>query len=205
MYKFSYFTEEDPDRVLAFMKENSFAVITGFGGQYPVATHIPLAIEQKDDGSLFFYGHLMKKTDHHKAFEQNDHVLVVFNGPHSYVSASWYADQLVGSTWNYMTVHAKGRIKFTDEECTYHAIRAVTNKYEGLESEAAFDKLPKEYITKMLKAIVGFSIEVVSIDNVFKLSQNHDYADKNNIIKHLMERGDAHSVGIANEMGKLHT
>lgn len=205
MYKFSYYTEENPDKVLAFMKENPFAVITGFGEQYPVATHIPLAIEQKDDGSLFFYGHLMKKTDHHKAFDKNDNVLVIFNGPHAYISASWYAQPQIGSTWNYMAVHAKGRIKFTDDEGTYKAIQAITNKYEGAASEAAFNNLPKEYITKMLRAIAGFSIEVMSIDNVFKLSQDHDEADKHSIIQHLNERGDAHSLGIANEMGKMHS
>jgi transcriptional regulator len=202
MYKFSYFTEEDPEKVMAFMKENSFAVITGFGKEYPVATHIPLAVEMKEDGKIFFYGHLMKKTDHHIAFEENENVLVIFNGPHTYVSASWYTNPQVASTWNYLTVHAKGKIKFTDEEGTYQAIRAVTNKYEGTESAAAFDKLPKEYVNKLIKAIVGFSIEVKSFDNVFKLSQNHGEATRHSIVDHLKKRGDEHSVAIANEMEK---
>ncbi|CAN5654939.1 protease synthase/sporulation negative transcriptional regulator PaiB [soil metagenome] len=201
MYKLSHFTEEDTERVMAFMKDNSFAIITGFGDQYPVATHIPLAIEMKDD-KLFFYGHLMKNTDHHKAFVANENVLVIFNGPHTYVSASWYDNPQVASTWNYITVHAKGKIKFTDEEGTYEAIKAVTNKYEGTESAAAFDKMPKEYVMKMIKAIVGFSIEVDSFDNVFKLSQNRDESTKKNIMAHLKQRGDEHSAAIANEMGK---
>ena len=202
MYKLPYFTEADQEKVIAFMNENSFAVITGFGEQYPVASHIPLAVEVKEDGKIFLYGHLMKKTDHHLAFEKNENVLVIFNGPHTYVSASWYSNPQSASTWNYMTVHAKGKIKFTDEEGTYNAIHAITNKYEGTESAASFDQLSKEYIMKMIGAIVGFSIEVESLDNVFKLSQNHSVANRHSIATHLHARGDEHSTAIANEIEK---
>ena len=203
MYKLPYFTEEDNDKVIAFMKENSFAVITGFGEQYPVASHIPLEVEVNEQGRLFFYGHLMKNTDHHKAFEKNENVLVIFNGPHTYISASWYSNPQSASTWNYKTVHAKGKIKFTDEEGTYRAIEAITNKYEGTETSASFHKMPKEYIMKMIKAIVGFSIEVESMDNVFKLSQNHSAENKKSIVEHLQQRGDPHSTAIAQEMEQL--
>ncbi|MCW3091903.1 MAG: hypothetical protein JWP81_2972 [Ferruginibacter sp.] len=200
MYKLPYFTEEDKEKVIAFMKENSFAVITGMGDQYPVASHIPLSVEVKEDGKIFFYGHMMKKTDHHLAFEKNAHVLVIFNGPHSYVSASWYTNPQVASTWNYMTVHAKGKIKFTDEQGTYEAIKAITNKYEGMDTAASFDQLPKEYVMKLINAIVGFSIEVENFDNVFKLSQNHNESTRHSIASHLKAKGDEHSVAIANEM-----
>lgn len=205
MYKLSYFTEQDTEKVIAFMKENSFAVITGFGGQYPVATHIPLSVEVKADGKIVFYGHLMKKTDHHLAFEKNENVLVVFNGPHTYVSASWYSNPRVASTWNYLAVHAKGKIKFTDDEGTYQAIKDFTNKYEGTETAASFDKLPKEYIQKLIKAIVGFSIEVESFDNVFKLSQNHGEETRKSIEAHLEARGDEHSKAIAKEMEDMYS
>lgn len=201
MYKLPYFTEEDQEKVITFMKENSFAVVTGFGEEYPVASHLPLNIEIRGE-KMFLTGHLMKNTDHHKAFEKNEHVLVVFNGPHTYVSASWYTKPDVASTWNYITVHAKGKIKFTDEEGTYNAIRAITNKYEGTDTAASFDKLPKEYVMRLINAIVGFEIEVMSFANVFKLSQNHNEETRANISTRLMERGDDHSETIAGEMRK---
>ena len=201
MYKLPYFTEEDREKVIAFMKENSFAVITGFGEEYPVASHIPLNVEIIDE-KMFLTGHLMKNTDHHKAFEKNDHVLVVFNGPHTYVSASWYNKPAEASTWNYITVHAKGKIRFTDEEGTYKAINYITNKYEGLETMASFDKLPKEYVERLMKAIVGFEIEVTSVENVFKLSQNHGASTRISIIDHLKKRGDENSRAIADEIMK---
>jgi transcriptional regulator len=203
MYKLGHFTEKEESKIIAFMKENSFAIISGLGEQYPVATYIPLEVIVKEDGKIVLSGHLMKNTDHHKAFAKNDNVLVIFNGPHCYVSASWYNNPQSASTWNYMTVHARGKIIFTDEEGTFAAIQAVTNKYEGIETAAAFNKMPKEYIMQLLKAIVGFTIEVESIDNVFKLSQNKTSLEQINIIEQLKKRGDENSVKIAEEMEKL--
>jgi transcriptional regulator len=202
MYKLGHFTEADEQKVIAFMQENSFAMITGIGEKYPVATQIPLEVEVKE-GNIFLHGHIMRNTDHHKAFEKNENVLAVFTGPHCYVSASWYTNPQTASTWNYMTVHAKGQLIFTDEEGTYNAIKSLTNKYEGLETAAAFNKMPKEYILPMLKAIIGFTIEVESLENTFKLSQNRDAASQKNIIEQLKKRGDYNSAAIANEMEKL--
>jgi transcriptional regulator len=201
MYKFDYYTEKDQQRVIDFMKENAFALITGIGKEHPVATQVPLAVKMRD-GKMFLEGHIMRKTDHHLAFESNNNVLVIFTGPHCFVSASWYTNPSVGSTWNYITVQAKGRISFTDEAGTLAAVKAVSDKYEGTEGSGAYDNLPKEYIDHMVKAIVGFSIEVESIENTFKLSQNRDEASQQNIIAQLRKRGDANSTAIADEMEK---
>jgi transcriptional regulator len=204
MYKFPHYTEQDQQKVIDFMKENAFALITGMGENYPVATQIPLAIKIKKD-KIFLEGHMMKKTDHHLTFEKNNNVLVLFTGPHCFVNANWYTDPGVGSTWNYMTVHAKGKISFFDEEGTRNAVKALSDKYAGTSSQASFDNLPKDYIDHMVKAIVGFSIQVEGLDNVFKLSQNRDEASQKNIIEQLRKRGDVNSAAIANEMEKLNT
>lgn len=200
MYKLPYFTEEDHEKVIAFMKENSFAVVTGLGDEYPVATQLPLNIEIREGDKIFLTGHLMKNTDHHKVFEKNKNVLVVFNGPHCYVSASWYGTPAVASTWNYISVHAKGKIKFTDDAGTYKAINAITNKYEGTQTEAAFNNLPAEYVQRLVKAIIGFEIEVTHLDNVFKLSQNHEEETRKNIAMELLKRDDDDSKAIAKEI-----
>ena len=138
----------------------------------------------------------------HKAFLQNENVLIIFNGPHCYVSASWYVKKVVASTWNYIDVHAKGKIKFTDEEGTRKIIEAITGKYESKDSEAAFHKLSKDYVDRLLKAIIGFTIEISSIENVFKLSQNHDYLTRESIVRNLKTRNDEDSHLIASEMEK---
>ena len=91
-----------------------------------------------------------------------------------------------------------------NEEETRNAVKKVSDKFEGTKSDGAFDKLPQEYIDSMMKAIVGFTIEVNSLDNVFKLSQNRDTVSQKNIIEQLKKRGDDNSVMIAKEMeGRL--
>ena len=112
MYDLPYFKEEDQEVVLQFMREHPFAFLTGANQENkPVATQVPLFIDEKD-GKLFLTGHIMRNTDHHKAFEQNANVLAVFTGPHVYVSGTWYDDPHQASTWNYMSVHSKGNIRF---------------------------------------------------------------------------------------------
>ncbi len=199
MYKLPHFTEENEDVVFDFMDRNSFAIITGYDGNFPVATHVPLDIK-KERGKIILTGHMMKNTDHHKAFLQNENVLVIFNGPHCYVSASWYIKKEVASTWNYIDVQAKGKIKFTDEEGTKKIIESVTDKYEGTESEAAFHNLPNEYVERLVKAIVGFTIEVSSVGNVFKLSQNHEEPTRKSIVERLKIGDDEDAHTIAKEM-----
>ena len=202
MYDISYFKEKEKAEIIAFMKENSFAIITGMGENFPVATQIPLEVEEKD-GKLFLHGHIMKKTDHHLAFEKNNNVLVLFTGPHCYVSASWYNNPQTASTWNYMTVHAKGKIIFTDDDGTYEAVKSITNKYEGSATKAAFNNMPKEYVLPLIKAIVGFSIEIQKLENVFKLSQNKKQDEQLNIITQLRARNSNYDdLQIADEIEK---
>lgn len=209
MYKLKYFTEQDPEKVIAFMKQHSFAVITGMNEKYPVATHVPLDIKFKQTANdqsetinehLILTGHIMKNSDHHKAFLQNENVLVIFNGPNCHVSASWYPDPVQASTWNYMTVHAKGKIGFGDEVYTKKIVENLTDKYEKPGSKAAFDKLSNEYVDRLVKAIIGFTIEVESVDNVFKLSQNHEVETRQSIIQQLNDNGGDGEKKIAAEM-----
>jgi transcriptional regulator len=200
MYGFPYFKEEDKEIVLSFIKQNPFAFITGCDkDNKPVATQIPLFIDEKD-GKLFLSGHIQRKTDHHKAFEHNPNVLAVFTGPHTYISASWYTDPKVASTWNYISVHAKGQMKFLGEQALLDVLKRTTNHFENNpESAANFEQLSKEYVTQMARAIVAFEIEVTSFDNVFKLSQNRDKESYNKIIEKL-EVQDSDGKKIAEEM-----
>ena len=102
-----------------------------------------------------------------------------------------------------MDVHAKGKIKFTDNEGTKKIIENITNKYEKSESPSAFNKLPKDYIDRLSTAIAGFNIEIESIENTFKLSQNHEPQTRQQIIENLRKTSDHNSFQIAIEMEKL--
>ncbi len=203
MYNFSYFKEKDKQTILDFIEENPFAFMTGSylsGAQ--VATQIPLLLEQRN-GELFLQGHFMRNTDHHKAFVENPNALLVFTGPSCYVSASWYSNPQIGSTWNYMSVHIGGQVNFMSNDELKAFMRKLTLKFEkgNTQSLTFYDNLPEQFLQKMMPAIVGFEIKADKIENVFKLSQNRDEKSYDNIISKLEELG-GNSALIALEMRK---
>jgi transcriptional regulator len=200
MYKMPEFTEKDPAVIFSFMQQNEFAMLTGNHNGRSVATQVPLLISQTEEGILL-RGHIMRKTDHHLAFEQNPETLVLFTGPHCYVSSSWYEERSIGATWNYMTVHARGTMRFLDSEGTHGIIKELMDKYEaGQVKPELVENMPPEYVQGMVKAIVGFEILVRETAATFKLSQNRSPKSYQNILDKLHERGDCGSLGIAEEM-----
>lgn len=123
--------------------------------------------------------------------------------PSAYVSASWYTNPQMGSTYNYMSVHVVGEVKLMSNEVLINLMRKLTLKFEkgNTQSLTIFDNLPVEYLNKMMPAIVGFEIKAEKMENVFKLSQNRDEKSYQNIISKLEEQGGS-SVLIADEMKK---
>jgi len=201
MYNLPYYKEKDPQVVLEFIHKHPFAFISGCDeNNKPVATQIPVFIEERNS-KLFMTGHMMKQTDHHKGFEKNANVLCVFTGHHTYVSGSWYSDPHQASTWNYMSVHVKGQLRFLGEQALIDVLKKTTLHFEkGDEhSPTVFDNLPEDYRYKLMKAIVAFEVEVEEIDSVFKLSQNRDQESYQHIIQKL-EETDADGKTIADEM-----
>ena len=204
MYNLPYFKEEDPEVVLKFMRDHPFVFLTGVNEENkPVATQVPVFIDEKE-GKLFLTGHIMRNTDHHKAFEQNPNVLAVFTGPHVYVSGTWYSNPRQASTWNYMSVHARGTISFGNEKDLIAILKRLTLHYENNNpsSTTIFDNLPSDYTRPLMKAIVAFEVEITAIENVFKLSQNRDEKSFQNIMSKLNEQGSDGRF-IAGEMKKI--
>lgn len=193
MYDLPHHKESNQSEIIQFMRTHPFVFLTGSDANgKQVATQIPVFIDEKD-GKYFLTGHIMRNTDHHKAFEQNKNVLAVFTGPHTYVSATWYTKP-VGSTWNYMSVHASGTIRFGDTDELKAVLQRLTLHYENNNkaSTTVFDNLPAEYTERMMKAIVPFEIEVTELQHVFKLSQDRDEGSYDNIIRQLKQKdGDS--------------
>lgn len=201
MYDLPYFKEPNEKVVLEFIANNPFAVLSGVDENgSPVATQIPLFLEN-ENSKQFLRGHMMRNTDHHKAMLKNENVLAVFNGPNCYVSATWYKEPHQASTWNYMSVYIHGRISFCDEAALKKILRKTSLHFENgkLESSTVFDNLPDRYLMPLMNAIVAFEIEVESVENVFKLSQNRDRESYMNIINKLKE-GEYNEKKIAEAM-----
>lgn len=201
MYHFSYFKEKDKQVILDFMEENPFAFLTGSTADgKQVATQVPMIWEERG-GELFLQGHIMRNTDHHLAFAENPNALAVFTGANAYVSATWYSNPHIGSTWNYMSVCINGQIHFMQDAELMQLMQKLTLKFEkgNITSPTIYDNLPDAYLKKMLNGIVGFEIKAEKLDNVFKLSQNRDEKSYLNIMSKLEELG-GNSALIASEM-----
>ena len=199
MYSLPYFKEHEHEVVMEFIHQHPFAFLSGCDeNNRPVATQIPVFIENRGE-KLFLTGHMMRSTDHHKAFEKNPNVLCVFTGHHTYVSATWYSNPHQASTWNYMSVHAKGQLRFLGEDALVEVLRKTSLHFENgnVQSSTVFDNLPEDYRNRLMKAIVAFEVEVEEISNVFKLSQNRDHESYRHIIQKLKEGdGDGKTIAV---------
>lgn len=202
MYNIPYFKANNEKEVIDFMHQHPFVVLTGCdANNHPVATHVPVLIEERN-GKLFLQAHIMRLTDHHKAFMQNPDVLAIFSGAHTYVSASWYKDPQQAATWNYQAVHAKGKLRFLDDDALLDILHKLTAHFENNPSSPSLvEHLPTEYVNRLMKAIVAFEIEITEIAHVFKLSQNRDKESYQNIIRHLYN-GDSDARQVASVMEK---
>ena len=192
MYNIPYHREQDQQAVLDLIAEYPFAFLTGstLAGEQ-VATQVPVFIEEKE-GRQVLRGHIMKGTDHHRAFVENPNVLVVVSGRSTYVSGTWYSDPHSPSTWNYMSVHIQGKVKFMEGDGLVEILRKTTLHFEDNDpaSSTIYDNLPAEFIRQIMPMIVGFEITIGKMRNVFKLSQDRDYESYLNIISRLREQGD---------------
>jgi len=191
MYNIPYFKANDEKEVMDFMHHHPFIILCGADKNgLPAATHVPVLLEQRGD-ALFLQAHIMKKQVHHKAFEENPNVLAIFYGAHTYVSASWYENKKTASTWNYQAVHAYGKLRFLDQEGLLAVLTKLTEKFENdPHSPSLVQRLDKDYVDKLMQAIIAFEIEVTQVEHVFKLSQNRDEKSYHNIIEQLQTKDE---------------
>ena len=199
MYNYPHYKEQDREKIVEFMTSHPFITLIGCDSSGRIeATQIPVLIEEKG-GKLFIRGHMAKKSDHHRAFEENSNALALFTGAHTYVSGTWYSgNPHQASTWNYISIHARGQVKFLDENSIIELLKKLSLDFENgnLQSSTIYDNLPVEYREKLIKAIVAFEIEVTELDNVYKLSQNRDEKSYDNIVQQLKQQeGDAKEIG----------
>lgn len=203
MYNLPYHKEQDEQTVISLIEQHPFAFLTGCDSENrPIATQVPLILENKEDKKIL-RGHIMKNTDHHKAFLHNENVLAVFTGKHTYVSGAWYSNPYMPSTWNYMSVHVKGVVRFVEDSELEDILQMTSLHFEGQneESPTVYKNLPSEFKKRALGMIAGFEIEVQEIETVFKLSQDRDTESYHNIIRKLKEQ-DEDGRAIAAEMEK---
>ena len=188
MYSPPYNQVEDRAELLAFMRAHSFCLlVTGAGGEL-AASHLPCLVEARGE-RIALVMHMARANPQWQAFFDDD-VLVVFSGPHAYVSPRWYERAPAVPTWNYAAVHAYGRPTVLEAREAKHASQRRLVAELDPQWLPAFDALPREYIDQMLNGIVNFELEVTRLETRWKLSQNRGRREQELIVARLEEAGE---------------
>ncbi len=201
MYIPSYYKETDFKTLFTFIQHNSFGVICSSGNGGIKATHLPFVAEERDN-RIILTSHMSKANEHWKDLEAGADLLIIFQGPHAYVSPSNYELRQNVPTWNYIAVHTHGKARIIPSK---EGAVAVLEKTIGKYEQAFFkqwQELSADYKDSMIKGIVAFEIEVTRMEGKFKLSQNKTEKEKENIIHSFEQSGDALTRQLAEEMKK---
>jgi transcriptional regulator len=187
------------DEIWEFVQKNSFGTIVTTVQGKPIATHLPLQLT-KDGETSYITGHMAYGNPQWRTFETCEDVLVMFQGPHAYISSSWYEEENV-PTWNYQAAHVYGKATILSEEELKKDLKMLLQKYEKhRQNPVLWDKLSPQLLEEQLKGIVGFKIKVQEIQAAYKLSQNRNEVDYHNIVNKLYEEKDLNSQQMAQLM-----
>lgn len=197
MYIPEHFKIEDDEIIYDFIEKYSFATLFSQHNGEPYATHLPLILN-KDENAL--YGHFASPNEQWKDVE-NQQVLVVFQGPHCYISPSWYETTKAVPTWNYVSIHLYGKMEFVgDRKVKFDSLNDLVNKYESPDSPYNLNDVDPSFIEGMSKGIVAFKITITKIEAKAKLSQNHPVERQELIIKQLENTSKQDEIQVASLM-----
>lgn len=184
MYIPPHFEERDARRLLELMTRHAFATLVTVGEDgAPSATHLPFLVEQDVSGALRLRAHMALPNPQWRTFSAERDVLVIFQGPHAYVSPTWYTSTNQVPTWNYATVHVYGRPQVIDAgDEVLRILRETAARYEAGNERPWTLEQSQEYVNRLLGGIVAFELRVTRLEGKFKLSQNKGEADRKSVI-----------------------
>ena len=197
MYIPKLYREEDREKILEFLKQNNFPALVTHDGEKPTATHLPVEVLENENGSLTILGHMSRANPQWRSFGEQE-VLLIFQGAHTYISPRWY-DHVNVPTWNYMMVHVYGKVRLVEGEELHSLLSRLVKNHEE-PTAYSLEALPQDFVQKEMNGVVGFAVDVTRVDAGYKLSQNRNDGDHENIIRELEGRGDENSAAVAKSM-----
>ncbi|HXB05749.1 MAG TPA: FMN-binding negative transcriptional regulator [Puia sp.] len=201
MYIPRRYEEKDKEKIHAFIRENSFAILISIHEGRPIGTHIPLRLETDGAGKDCLMGHISRGNEQKLTLSSGAKVLAIFPGPHAYVSPRWYTEMKV-PTWNYISVHIYGTVTIVEGEELRAALSRLINTYEQhMPHPVQMEEIPGKELEADLRGIVGFRIGIDEIQAAYKLSQNRDPQSYHQVIDQLSQ-GDETARAVAAEMQK---
>lgn len=186
MYTPAAFRIESPEKLAAFMRAHSFATLVSYDGTASVATHVPVLFSPEGGPHGTLRTHVAKANPQWRHFADGREVLVIFQGPHAYISASLYETGEAVSTWNYTAVHAYGMPALIDDaDQLAQLIDDTVDAYDPTFPKPSSGYLAEELRSGLMKALVGFEIPISRIEGKYKLSQNRPVVDIRNVYEAL--------------------
>lgn len=199
MYIPKHFKIDDEEVIYDFIEKYGFATLFSQHNGEPYATHLPLMLNKSENA---LYGHFARPNEQWKDAE-NQQVLVVFQGPHCYISPSWYETMKAVPTWNYVSIHLYGTMELVEDKTViFDSLNDLVNKYESPDSPYNLNDVEPSFIEGMSKGIVAFRIKITKIEAKAKLSQNHPVERQELIIKQLENTSHLDNLQVAALMKK---
>jgi transcriptional regulator len=195
MYVPSHFREDRVPQLHETMRSIAFGALVTLGQDGLVASHLPMLIDAEPAPFGTVTGHIARANPQWRSIKPEISALAIFTGPNSYISPAWYpTKQQTGKvvpTWNYVAIHATGKLRFFDDADSLR--RIVTRLTDTHEAERAerwqVTDAPEAYIEAMLKAIVGFELTIAQLDGKWKMSQNRPAEDRAGVAEGLRQEG----------------
>jgi transcriptional regulator len=203
MYVPPVFAEKNVDTLYRLIDDHGFASLVSVTSEGVVATHVPVILDRTRGAQGTLVAHMARANPHGRALDGAE-VLAIFLGPHGYVSPSWYEQHPAVPTWNYAAVHAYGRARLITDAARLEAmVRQLVGQYEsGRARPWSADGLPADYMTGMLRGIVGVEIEIARLEGKLKLSQNRNAVDRRNVVAALAASGSAEDRALSEYMAR---
>lgn len=200
MYIPTAFEETDKDKLHGFIEANSFGLLVSTHGGELVATHLPFLLERDAGPQGCLVGHLARANPQWHDLE-GEQVLAVFSGPHAYISPTWYEADNVVPTWNYVAVHASGTFRLVeDPDGLARILTAEVATFERPLPQPWSVDTASDYFQRLVRAVVGFRIEVSRLEGKWKLNQNHPNERRQKVIRVLESSKDPDAQEIARLM-----
>lgn len=189
MYLPTRFELKDQKKIETLLREYSFASLISVVDGQPICTQLPFLYDSAQNNLI---GHLALNNPHAKALKEEGEALVVFQGPHGYISPDWYEDPNDVPTWNYVSIHVSGKVQMiTDYQEVEMVLESLVKKSESENGTGwSYDFASAMLRDSLLKAIVAFRIKIDRLEAKAKLSQNHSVKDIQNVILGLQEKGN---------------
>lgn len=198
MYTPPAYAEHETRTLHAFMRAHGFATLVTVGADGAQATHLPFLLRE-DGGHGTLVTHLARANPQWRDLEAGARALVLFQGPHAFISPSWYVNQQTFPTWNYTAVHARGTPRLIQEPESIRAVLSATVAHYDtpLGGGWTFPAMPETLTAPRLKAIAALEIPIATLEGKMKLNQDKSVQDRLGVVRELERLGDTGGLAIA--------